>query len=143
MSSFEWPIRGISCWKHFRCFMCMFDFREDAKKETAKNLLWKVQRFLDELNDNAAKMWMPGKWLSINEQMLGFQRWSGIKLQILYKNKDDGFQCDAVCNDGCTFLFLFCHGDTPPLPKEFIDKITVLSSTAMCVVWLALCLPNI
>jgi hypothetical protein len=39
----------------------MFDFREDAKKETAKNPLWKVQHLLDELNKNAAKMWIPGK----------------------------------------------------------------------------------
>ena len=84
-------VRGIRRWKHFRHFMCMFDFREDAKKETAKNPLWKVQRLLDELNKNAAKMWIPGKWLSIDDQTLGFQGRSGIKLRILYKKEDDGF----------------------------------------------------
>ena len=57
----RWAVRGIRRWKHFRRFMCMFDFREDAKKETAKNPLWKVQHLLDELNKNAAKMWIPGK----------------------------------------------------------------------------------
>jgi hypothetical protein len=112
------PIPGIRRWKHFQCLMCMFDFREDAKKETAKNPLWKVQLFLDELNDCAAKMWIPGKWLSIDEQALGFQGWSRIKLQILYKNKGDSFQCDAVCNNCYTFLFFFRHSDTPPSPKR-------------------------
>ncbi len=85
----------------------MFDFREDAKKETAKNPLWKVQRLLDELNENAAKMWILGKWLSIDEQTLGFQGWSGIKLHISYKKEGDGLQCDAVCDDGYMFLFYF------------------------------------
>jgi hypothetical protein len=54
-------IAGGQWWKHFRRFMCLFDFREDARRETARNPLWKVQRLLDELNNNAAKMWVLGK----------------------------------------------------------------------------------
>ena len=135
-------VPGYRRWKHFRRFMCMFDFREDAKKETAKNPLWKVQRLLDELNDNAAKMWIPGKWVSINEQTLGFQGRSALKLRISYKKEGDGFQCDAVCDNGYTFAFYFRHGDAPPLPKVFKEKIPDLSPTAMRVVWLALRLPN-
>jgi len=119
-------IRGIQWWKHFRCFMCMFDFREDAKKNTAKNPLWKVQHLLDELNDSAAKMWILGKWLSIDEQTLGFQGRSGIKLRISYKKEGDGFQWTP-----------------PPLSSEFKNKIPNLSPTAQRVVWLALCLPNV
>ena len=61
MARGDQAIRGIRRWKHFRRFMCMFDFREDAKKETKKNPLWKVQRLLDELNDNAREMWILGK----------------------------------------------------------------------------------
>jgi len=121
----------------------MFDFCEDAKKGMAKNLLWKVQRLLDELNENAAKMWIPEKWLSIDKQMLGFQGRSGIKLRISYKKEGGGFQCDAVCDDGYTFSVYFRHGDPPPLPKEFKDKIPDLSPTAQGVIWLALRLPNI
>jgi hypothetical protein len=94
-------IRGIQWWKHFCCFMCMFVFCEGAKKMTAKNSLWKVQRLLDKLNDNAAKMWILGKWFSIDKQTLGFQGRIGIKLCISYKKEGDGFQfqCDAVCGD--------------------------------------------
>ncbi len=110
----EWAIRGLCCWKHFRQFMCMFDFRRNIKQETAKNPLFKVQHLLDELNENAVKMWIPGKWLAIDEQTLGFQGRSGLKLRISYKSEGNGFQCDAVCDDGYTFLFYFRHGDAPP-----------------------------
>jgi hypothetical protein len=48
----------------------MFDFHEDAKKETKKNPLWTVQRLLDKLNDNASKMWITRKYLSIDEQTI-------------------------------------------------------------------------
>ena len=75
--------------------------------------------------------------------MLGFQGWSRIKLCILYKKEGDGFQCDAVCDDGYTFSFYFHHGDPPPLPAEFKNKIPDLVPTAQHVVWLALHLPNV
>ena len=64
-----WAIRG--CWKHFRRFMCMFNFRENLRKAAAKNHLFKVQCLLDELNENASTMWIPGKWLAMEEQTLG------------------------------------------------------------------------
>ena len=97
----RWSIRGIQWWKHFCCFMCMFVFCEGAKKMTTKNSLWKVQRLLDKLNNNAAKMWILGKWFSIDKQTLGFQGRIGIELCISYKKEGDGFQfqCDAVCGD--------------------------------------------
>jgi hypothetical protein len=88
-------------------------------------------------------MWIPGKWLSIDEQTLGFQGRSGIKLRISYKKEGDGFQCDALCDDGYTFSFYFRHGDPPTLPKEFKDKIPNLSPTAQRVICLALRLPNV
>jgi hypothetical protein len=134
-------LHGLRRWAQFRRFMCMFDFRHDARRETAKNPLWKVQHLLDELNDNAQRMWIPGKWVSIDEQTLGFQGRSGIKLRISYKKEGDGFQCDAVCDDGYTFSFYFRHGDPPTLPAEF--KNSDLSPTAQRVVWLALRLPNL
>jgi len=119
----------------------MFDFRQNAWKETVKNPLWKVQHLLDKLNENARRMWIPGKWVSIDEQTLGFQGRSGIKLRISYKKEGDGFQCDALCDDGYTFSFYFQHGDPPTLPADFKDS--DLSPTAQRVVWLALHLPNV
>jgi hypothetical protein len=103
----RWAIQGIRQWKHFQRFMCMFDLHEEAKKEMAKNPMWKVQCLLDKFNKNAAKMWIPGKVLSIDEQMLGFQGRSRIKLCVLYKKESDRFQIDAVCDICYTLLLYF------------------------------------
>ena len=111
-------LHGMRRWAQFRRFMCMFDFQQDARKETAKNPLWKVQHLLDELNENARRMWIPGKWVSIDEQTLWFQGRSGIKLRISYKKEGDGFQCDAMCDDGYTFSFYFRHGDLSQLKSN-------------------------
>ena len=136
-------LHGMQRWAQFQQFMCMFDFRQDARRETTKNPLWKVQHLFDELNNNAQRIWIPGKGVSIDDQTLGFQLQgrSGIKLRISYKKEGDGFQCDAVCDDGYTFSFYFRHCDPPTLPANFKDS--DLSPTAQRVVWLALRLPNL
>ena len=112
-------IRGFRRWKHFRRFLCFYDFRKDPKTEAAKNPLWKVQPLLDELNEQARKMWITGRWVSIDEQTLGFKGKHSMKLRISYKREGDGFQCDAVCNNGYTFSFWFWHGDSLTLSTEY------------------------
>ena len=72
--------------------------------------LWKVERLLQHLNKRCRDMWVPGKWLAIDEQTLGFQGASGMKLRISYKREGDGFQCDAISDAGHTFSFWFRHG---------------------------------
>ena len=85
-------------------------------------------------------MWVPGKFLAIDEQTIGFQGTSGMKLRISYKREGDGFQCDAVCDRGYTFSFWFRHGDPPKLPEKY--KQFDLSPLHSRVVWLAERLPN-
>jgi hypothetical protein len=85
-------------------------------------------------------MWVPGKWVAIDEQPIGFQGASGMKLRISYKREGDGFQCDAICDRGYTYSFWFRHGNPPDLGPEF--KHLKLSPTARRVIWLALQLPN-
>mgnify|MGYP003894362215 CR=1 FL=1 len=133
-------VSGHQRWKHFRRFFCCYDFRVNPKVEAAKNPLWKIQPLLDELNTQARKMWTTGRWISIDEQTLGFKGKHSMKLRISYKREGDGFQCDAVCESGYTFAFWFRHGEAPTLPKEF--KHLDLSPTACRVVWLAQQLPN-
>ena len=95
---------------------------------------------LDELNANARRYWIPGEWVSIDEQTLGFKGKHGMKLRISYKREGDGFQCNAVCDDGYTFSFYFRHGDAPAAPEQL--KHLDLSPTARRVVWLVMQLPN-
>ena len=63
-----------------------------------------------------------------------------MKLQISYKREGDGFQCDALCDKGYTFLFFFRHGDAPKIGREYANL--SLSNTAKRVIWLVDRLPN-
>ena len=103
--------------------------------------MWKAQSLVDELNYRAIKHWVPGKWVAIDEQTIGFKGRSGMKLRISYKREGDGFQCDAICDEGYTYSFFFRHGDAPKVGSEYnhLD----LSDTAKRVIWLAERLPNL
>ncbi len=65
--------------------------------------MWKNGKLVDHLNKQCKDMWVLGKFLAIDEQTIGFQGTSGMKLRISYKCEGDGFQCDAVCDRGYTF----------------------------------------
>ncbi len=133
-------VKAIRRWRHFGRFFTLQDYRESPKQQQKFNPLWKVQRLLDELNKQAKDMWVPGIFVAIDEQTIGFQGQSGMKLRISYKQEGDGFRCDAVCNSGYTFLFYFRHGPSPDLNNKY--KHLDLSPTAHRVVWLAEQLPN-
>ncbi len=62
---------------------------------------------------------MPGIFIAIDEQIIGFQGQSGMKLRISYKQEGNGFQCDVVCDSGYTFSFYFHHGPLPDLDDKF------------------------
>ncbi len=115
----ENTIKASQRWKHFRRYFTMQDYHENLREQQRKNLIWKVQRLINKLNKQAKDMWVPGIFVTINEQTIGFQGQSGMKLRISYKQEGDGFQCDAVCDLGYTFLFWFCHGEPPNLDKKF------------------------
>jgi hypothetical protein len=108
-------IQGLCQWQHFRRFLSILDFWADVKKKQEKDPLWKVRVFINHLNKNAKDMWVPGKWVAIYEQTIGFQGASGMKLHISCKREGDGFQCDAVCDHGYTYSSWFRHGNPPDL----------------------------
>jgi hypothetical protein len=85
-------------------------------------------------------MWVLGRWVAIDKQMIGFQGASSMKLRISHKREGDGFQCDAICNRGYTYSLWFHHGPPPDLGPQFKDL--ELSPTAARVIWLAQRLPN-
>jgi hypothetical protein len=116
------------------------DYRDNPKEKQKTDPLWKVRMLIDELNKQAKDMWIPGKWVAIDEQTIGFQGASSMKLRISYKREGDGFQCNAVCDPGYTYSFWFHHGPPPTLGPEFKDL--EFSPTARRVVWLAQRLPN-
>ena len=102
--------------------------------------MWKICHLVDHHNKRCKDMWVAGKFLTVNEQTIGFQGMLGMKLRISYKCEGDGFQCDGLCNSGYTFSFWFWHGPLLDLDDKY--KNLDLSPTACRVVWLAKRLPN-
>ena len=59
-----------------------------------------------------------GRNISADEQTRGFQRCYGGKLQITYECGEQGFQWDALCDNGYTFTFFRHHSP----PKKYKAK---------------------
>ena len=57
--------------------------------------------------------WICGVDISIDEQTIKFQGRHVDKLQITYKREGDGFQCDALCDNGYTYAFQFRNEAAP------------------------------
>ena len=58
--------------------------------------------------------------LSVDEKTIIFHETSKLKVQIKYKRRGDGFQCDSICANGYTVTFYFCY---PPAPKNILKKV--------------------
>ena len=66
---------------------------------------------------------MPGKSISVNEMTMGFQGRHPDKKWITYKGGGDGFQADALSDDGYTVQVYMWNG---PAPKEYLKSHTSL-----------------
>jgi hypothetical protein len=78
----DWTIWGLRRWRHFCRIFTMVDCHDSPNTQQRANPLWKVHVLLDHLNKQAKDMWVPGKWLAIDEQTIGFQGASRMKLCI-------------------------------------------------------------
>ena len=96
------------------------------------NPLWKVQTLIDKLNEQASRMWLPGKFVAINEQTIGFQGALGLKVRITYKREGDGFQCEAICDRGYTYAFWFRCAKPPEVPVAYKHYDFVSHGKACC-----------
>ena len=64
-------------------------------------------------------VWMVGLALSIDNMMMRFKGKHADKLRVTYKNEGDGFQCDALCDDGYCYQFYFRND---PAPAQFLQQ---------------------
>jgi len=72
-----------------------------------------------------------GRHCAIDEQTISFQGRHMFKLKISYKAAGDGFQCDAICQQGFTYAVFFRQ---EPAPKKYLDM--GLSPLHARVMWL-------
>eukprot|EP00957_Ditylum_brightwellii_P141735 10798769-Ditylum_brightwellii.AAC.1 len=58
---------------------------------------FKIDQFLEHIQELSMKAWVLRKELSVDEQTIGFQDNHINKLCITYKTEGNGIQCDALC----------------------------------------------
>jgi len=120
--------------RHFKCFFGVQDplIQTPPRK---KDPNWKVRPLFKWMNYLMPRAWLVGRVFSTDEQTMGFQGHHADKKRITYKDEGDGFQGDALCQDGWTHQ-IFMRND--PAPKEFIRL--GLSPLHSRVLWLFGCL---
>ena len=102
-------------WKRFFCFQNPALLSPPREKDPN----WKLREFLLHILAGSVAAWSYGMAISIDKQTIGFQRQHGDKLCITYKREGDGFQCDALCNDG--YIYSFYFRKEPP-PAKYTEK---------------------
>ena len=80
---------------------------------------WKIRPLLLWMNLIFPLAWLLGKKFSVDEQTIGFQGNHKDKKRITYKAEGDGFQADALCEDGFTFQFYYRN---EPAPVKYLRQ---------------------
>jgi hypothetical protein len=80
---------------------------------------FKIDQFLCWIHVVSMEAFDLGKFISIDEQTIGFKGHHADKMQISYKKEGDGFQCNAICCNGYTYSFFMRN---MPAPKKYLDK---------------------
>ena len=75
--------------------------------------LFKLEHLLSFMRYKWPRGWRLGMHLSLDEMTVGFKGRCALVTRIKYKKEGDGFQCDAICEDGYCFTFWY-RCDTPP-----------------------------
>ena len=102
--------------RHFKAFFsCQNPAIEPPDRKKFPN--WKVRPIIKWMNYIFPVTWMLGIAFSIDEMTMGFKGKHVDKRRITYKAEGDGFQGDALCQDGFTYqVYMRNH----PAPKEYL-----------------------
>ena len=93
-------------WRHYKAFFDI-QYPRKATPDQTRKPNFKVEPCLKHINAISQEAWILGPEASVDEQTIGFQVNHICKLRIIYKSEGDGFQCDALCQDGFTYSFFF------------------------------------
>ena len=74
---------------------------------------WKIWPLMTWMNYIFPKAWLLGIAVSIDEMTMGFQGMHQDKKRITYKAEGDGFQADALAQQGYCYQF-YIRNDPPP-----------------------------
>jgi Transposase IS4 len=112
---------GSNAKKRHKMFKLLFTVQDPYKpmEDRTKNPYHKVNSFLKWMKQISIYAWNPGMHLAGDEQTIGFQGRHEAKQRITYKNEGDGFQCDALCDQGYTLNFYFRNA---PPPVKYVKE---------------------
>jgi hypothetical protein len=98
--------------KIFRAYFGMQD-PDKPVPERKSSPLFKVLPIIKLIRKLGPLAWDCGKNVAVDEQTISMKGHHVDKMRITYKRAGDGFQCDAICDDGFTFSIYF-RNEPPP-----------------------------
>ena len=115
-----WRALGPNAVKRFKMWKCCFSLQDPKlpvpPRKTHPN--FKVDEFLRDRQKVWRYVWRLARDIAGDEQTMGFKGNHADKLRITYKKEGDGFQVDAISDDGYMFTFYF---GKHPAPKKYLD----------------------
>ena len=98
--------------RHFKAFFACQDPRIDPPPRNQEPN-WKIRPLLMWMNFIFPALWMLAVAFSVDEMTMGFKGQHTDKKRITYKAEGDGFQADALCQDGFTYQVFMRNDSTP------------------------------
>ena len=85
--------------KHFKALLacCNTTIKAPSKEEFHN---WKIITFVNWINYQCLRAWQLGCYVAVNEMTMRFKGHHRDKLRITYKAEGNGFQANALCDDG-------------------------------------------
>lgn len=102
----------------FQEFRTFFHLSDPTAVNDKTDKLFKLNPLLRETRLRCERLWRFGKKGSVDEMTIGFKGRSAMKLRITYKAEGDGFQFDAICEDGYTYSWFSRHEKEPNMYKD-------------------------
>ena len=131
VNNFIYNSFGSNAERRHRYFKAFFSLQDPSIKVPERSLFpnWKVCPILKSLNYICPLIWLLGIAFSIDEMTMRFQGKRVDKIRITYKNEGDGFQADALCQDG--FTYQICMINDPDPLKYIKEVLSPLHSKVM------------
>ena len=101
----------------FKVFLSIKNLLNDPISRS-NNPNWKIHSLLTQMNFIFPAAWLFGIKVAINKMTIGFQRFYIDKKQVTYKAEGDGFQADALADEGCCYQFYMQNN---PIPKSKVN----------------------
>jgi hypothetical protein len=114
--------------KIFRAYFGMQD-PDKPVPERKSSPLFKVLPIIKLIRKLGPLAWDCGKNVAVDEQTISMTGHHADKIRITFKRAGDGFQCDAICDDGFTFSIYFRN--EPPPAKYTAMGLSPLHSRVM------------